>query len=233
MTESANKTSKWPLFITIIMVVAIVSTAFIIYQVINMPVKTMNATGEIIKDALKPNIIYNNAVYSALGQIKKESKIVVQTAEINLIVKKSNTKKVLWDTLDLGTTEVEMRISGNKVQYIITPELLSETNFIFDEQKQEIIIKPPMPLVDEEIVEIQSDPDKIEIKKEIGWARLGNQSGKFLEDAIKKELKAEIINEAKNELRLKEAQKNAAEAIHKILEIHLKKQNSSFKIGIQ
>lgn len=228
-----QKSSKWPLLTTIVILAVITSLTFLFYQFINLPVKTVNATGEIIKDALKPTVIYNNIIYSTLGQIKKENKLVVQTSEINLIIKKSNTKKILWDSFSLGTTEVEMRIPGNKVQYIITPELLSETNFIFDEQKQEIIFKPPLPLVDEEIVEVQTDPEKIEIKKDIGWARFANQSGKYLEDSIKKELKSAIINEAKNDLRLKEAQKNAAEAIKKILEINIKKQNSHYPIQIQ
>ena len=61
-------------------------------------------------------------------------------------------------------------------------------------------IEIPTPVIDEEIVEIQSDPSLIKVRKEIGWGRLESRSGEFLERQIRRDLRSLVIEEGKSNL---------------------------------
>lgn len=229
-TESSKKPKigNWVWALTLFAIVFIVSGTFIVYKLLSIP----EEASKIIKDILKPNIKYETIVQATIGEIKKESKFVVQSTEINLTIEKSTTKTIFWDKLNLGTTVVEMQISGNKVQYILPIDSIATSNFKWDEKTGVVVISVPKPILDEDIVEVQSNPEKIKIKKDIGWARLESNSGKFLEDEIRKSLRSRVIEEGKKQLLLEEAHRNAKEAILEIFKLKMKSENVDFPLRI-
>jgi hypothetical protein len=81
-------------------------------------------------------------------------------------------------------------------------------------------------------VEVQSNPDKIKIKKDIGWARLDKNSGKYLEDEIRKSLRNKVIEEGKKKILLEEAHRNAEKAIIEIFKLKMKSENVDFPLRI-
>lgn len=159
---------------------------------------------------------------TAIGEIKKESKLVVMSTQITVYEKITSEKRVLWGKLNLGTTVVEMRVHGNKVQYVIATQAIRSDSFHWDAKENELVIEVPSPILDEEIIEVQSDPKRIEVHKDIGWARLESYSGKTLENQIRSNLRTLVIQQGKSELLLDKARSHAEatirETVTKILQ---------------
>ena len=152
---------------------------------------------ETAENIIRPErkVTIDSIIYSTIGELKKESKIVVMTGEVNLSVKRSHTK--FFSRLNLGTTVVEVLVPQNKVQYVIPTNAISEESFRWNDETGEVSIEIPTPVIDEEIVEIQSDPSLIKVRKEIGWGRLKSRSGEFLERQIRQDLRSLVIEEGK------------------------------------
>ena len=181
---------------------------------------------ETAENIIRPErkVTIDSIIYSTIGELKKESKIVVMTGEVNLSVKRSHTK--FFSRLNLGTTAVEVLVPKNKVQYVIPTDAISEESFRWNDETGEVSIEIPTPLIDEEIVEIQSDPSLIKVRKEIGWGRLESRSGEFLERQIRQDLRSLVIEEGKgNKLMLEQAKKNAQEVIRELFETFMRKEN--------
>ena len=126
-------------------------------------------SAETAENIIRPErkVTIDSIIYSTIGELKKESKIVVMTGEVNLSVKRSHTK--FFSRLNLGTTAVEVLVPKNKIQYVIPTDAISEESFRWNDETGEVSIEIPTPVIDEEIVEIQSDPELIKVKKDIGW----------------------------------------------------------------
>lgn len=181
---------------------------------------------ETAENIIRPErkVTIDSIIYSTIGELKKESKIVVMTGEVNLSVKRSHTK--FFSRLNLGTTAVEVLVPKNKVQYVIPTDAISEESFRWNDETGEVLIEIPTPVIDEEIVEIQSDPSLIKVRKEIGWGRLESRSGEFLERQIRQDLRSLVIEEGKgNKLMLEQAKKNAQEVIRELFETFMRKEN--------
>ena len=181
---------------------------------------------ETAENIIRPErkVTIDSIIYSTIGELKKESKIVVMTGEVNLSVKRSHTK--FFSRLNLGTTAVEVLVPKNKVQYVIPTDAISEESFRWNDETGEVSIEIPTPVIDEEIVEIQSDPSLIKVRKEIGWGRFESRSGEFLERQIRQDLRSLVIEEGKgNKLMLEQAKKNAQEVIRELFETFMRKEN--------
>jgi len=181
---------------------------------------------ETAENIIRPErkVTIDSIIYSTIGELKKESKIVVMTGEVNLSVKRSHTK--FFSRLNLGTTAVEVLVPKNKVQYVIPTNAISEESFRWNDETGEVSIEIPTPVIDEEIVEIQSDPSLIKVRKEIGWGRFESRSGEFLERQIRQDLRSLVIEEGKgNKLMLEQAKKNAQEVIRELFETFMRKEN--------
>ena len=181
---------------------------------------------ETAENIIRPErkVTIDSIIYSTIGELKKESKIVVMTGEVNLSVKRSHTK--FFSRLNLGTTAVEVLVPKNKVQYVIPTNAISEESFRWNDETGEVSIEIPTPVIDEEIVEIQSDPSLIKVRKEIGWGRLESRSGEFLERQIRQDLRSLVIEEGKgNKLMLEQAKKNVQEVIRELFETFMRKEN--------
>jgi hypothetical protein len=181
---------------------------------------------ETAENIIRPErkVTIDSIIYSTIGELKKESKIVVMTGEVNLSVKRSHTK--FFSRLNLGTTAGEVLVPKNKVQYVIPTNAISEESFRWNDETGEVSIEIPTPVIDEEIVEIQSDPSLIKVRKEIGWGRLESRSGEFLERQIRQDLRSLVIEEGKGyKLMLEQAKKNAQEVIRELFETFMRKEN--------
>ena len=81
-----------------------------------------------------------------------------------------------------------------------------------------LTLRIPAPRLDEDLVEVQSDPGKIEFRTEVGWARFDSRSGQFLRDQAQKELRPAIVREGNSSLYIDKAKMNARESLKKLLE---------------
>lgn len=215
-----KKSNYWPLASAFI--VLILAGTYIFMKFSNDTKESVKGVSDTVKSILETKVSIQYSIMNAIGEIKKESKIVVLSAEISAEAKASSEKSKFF--INLGTTTVEIKADGNKVQYILPTEVITKNSFFYDEKTGALIVKLPRPILDESIVEVQSNPEKIEVKKDIGWARLSSFSGAYLETELKKNLRNSVIQAGNHELLLERAKKNAEEVVLKMLKEILQKE---------
>jgi len=173
---------------------------------------------------------------TTIDKIKLEPKLVVLESEITVTSKRRSNKEwnIFGHQLNLGETVVEMRVPGNKIQYIIHTDKIDKNRITYNKKDNTLTIYIPKPEVDNEIIEVQSDPTKIEIRTSIGWGRFNSYSGKYLEKEIRKNLRKEVYKKAREKSLQNKANQSAIEIIKKLFEKALpKSQKPTLKIKFQ
>jgi hypothetical protein len=69
------------------------------------------------------------------------------------------------------------------------------------------------------MVAIQTDPRFVDLKTDVGWARLDSKSGAYLRESAKTDLRKAVIDEGKRSLandNMEDAQRNAERAIMRL-----------------
>jgi hypothetical protein len=188
------------------MVVAVAAVLLTGYLVVK-------STADFVKGAVVPQYTMYETVLATIGELKKQEKLVVLLENVTVDVELSSDKTYLWDLLDLGRTTVSMKVPGNKVQYYIPAGKIGPNSVRWDEKENKLVLDLPDPVLDTEIIEVQSDPKFYIIRKDIGWARLDSHSGAYLENTIKSRLRDLVIKTARNDLVMEKAKQNADEVV--------------------
>ncbi len=195
----------------------IASGLFVTLRFVEMQARMFVAGKDIITGVLKPSVTIENRIFNALGKIREESKLVVLSTELMVDHEVVSKKRFMWDYYNLGTTRVRMVVPGNRIQYYIDTKMLNEETVKWDAKKRELSLILPDPVLDESIVEVQSDPSKYIIDKEIGWARLNSWSGSSLENYMRKELRNTVIRMGKEEYYIEKARENSERVIKELI----------------
>jgi hypothetical protein len=149
-----------------------------------------------IRDGLRPSVTVRTSVGSQVARLNATPKLVVLTETVDVEVAKSSEKRVLWGLLNLGTTEVRLKAPGNKVQFFIPLKEIKEEDFVYQPATKKVLVRVPAPVLDRQVVDVQSDPAEIEVETKVGWARLSAFSGRSLERQAKEALRQEVLSAA-------------------------------------
>ena len=120
--------------------------------------------------------------------------------------------------MPLGTTTVALRARDNRVQYYVPLTNITKGDFKYDETHKRLVFRVSSPVLDKDLVEVQSDPSKIEVRTDIGWARFDKFSGQFLREQAQRDLRPAVLEEGNNSLYIDKAKINARESLKKLLE---------------
>lgn len=224
----AQKGSTWPIAIAVIAIALVVLAGFIFKTCADQPARLAEGLGK----ATQAQVTINTIIQTSLERLRDESKLVVYTADVAVMVTKFSEKKVLYGKLDLGTTTVRLRAAGNKAQIIVPLNELSKGDFKFDEADNKLLVTLPPPRVDETLVEVQTDPTFYEIETDVGWARLDGYSGDFLREQARRDLRPAVILEASHPRILDEAEESAKEKVGALLEAVVKPLNHNVTVEI-
>jgi hypothetical protein len=221
--------AAWPIAFTLIAIALIALAGFIFKTCVDQPARM----AERIAAATRPQVTVNTVIQTSLERLRKESKLVVYTADVAVMVTKVSDKKVLYGKIDLGTTVVRVRAAGNKAQIILPLDELKEEDIEFNERENKFVVTLPEPRVDETLVEVQTDPTYYEVQTELGWARLDNFSGEFLREEAKRELRGAVIEEAKHPRIIEAAKESGREQIAGLLESVVKPLRPEATVAIE
>jgi hypothetical protein len=214
MSETPQRSSSsWPLAIAAVAIALIALIAFVFKSCAGQS----NEIASAIQGATQPQYNINTVIQTSLERLREESKLVVFTADVAVMVTKFSEKKVLYGKVDLGTTTVRVRAAGNKAQLIVPLNELSSGDFEFDENLRRLTVTMPPPRVDKALVEVQTDPTFYEIETEPGWARLDSFSGDFLRDQARRDLRPAVIAEASHPRIIKMAEESGREKLQALL----------------
>jgi len=215
-TKPAARSSgnAWAIAFAVVAVTAIAAVAFMFRECSPAHVSRTVSSG--LAEAFQPKINVNTVIYTTMSNMVNQSKLVVLSTHINVDLMKSN-EKVVWG-VPLGTTTVTVRALDNVVQYYVPLTNITKADFKYDDVHKRLTVRIPAPRLDEDLVEVQSDPGKIEFRTEVGWARFDSRSGQFLRDQAQKELRPAIVREGNSSLYIDKAKMNARESLKKLLE---------------
>ncbi len=152
----------------------------------------------VVKDTLGPlQKQITDKISTHIGQLQGQNKLIVAESTLDVIIERSEEdvlfKEVDWiPTISRGQSTVKLKLSGNKVQYKVLPADLK-----FDVEVGEVLkkvtIRSKLPVLDEELVEVQSNPDKMQFEKDMGWSHLESGRGEEMLTHIKQTAREEII----------------------------------------
>jgi hypothetical protein len=221
-----QSSSPWAAASVFITMLVLAFLAF--WMIFKTPERIVAQTGKVVSDAavtvakgigsaFQVTVNANTIIGSTIENVRSKAKFVVMTANVEVDLEKSNQKKVLWDYLDLGTMTTRVRALDNQVQYYIDLSQFDRENITFDPQANRVIVEVPEPKLDEEFVDVQSDPAKIQVETAAGWARFDSQSGKHLEEQARRELRKEVIRAGGHVLLREKARQTAIERLSELL----------------
>jgi Protein of unknown function (DUF4230) len=159
-----------------------------------------------------PSTKVTTLLTSAVTELRKTPKLVVLTVMATAHVEKISNKQ-FW-LIDLGTTRVWVKAPG-KLQYVICLDGINTDWFDYRPEDGTIELTVPEPHIDDDMIEI--DPARIEVIKQIGWARTSANSGQFLEQCARQEIMGQLVAAGGSELLHERAKQEAQLAIHQIL----------------
>ncbi len=217
VTDRAGKPVSgpaWPIAFALVAITAIAAVAFIFHEC--SPARMSRTIASGLAQAFQPQVNVNSVVYTTLSNMINQAKLVVLTTQINVDMTKAD-EKVVWG-IPLGTTKVMLRALDNRVQYYVPLTDITKKDFRYDNVHKRLTVRVPSPLLDRDLVEVQSDPAKIEFRTDVGWARFDSRSGQFLRDQAQRDLRPALIREGHNPLYLDKAKTNARESLKKLLE---------------
>jgi hypothetical protein len=157
-------------------------------------------------------------IQTSLDRLRDESKLVVYTANVSVMITKTSEKKALFGKLDLGSTTVRLRAAGNKAQIIVPLKQLAAGDFYYNPDQKKLTVTIPPPRVDESLVEVQTDPAFYELETDLGWARLDSLSGDFLREQARRDLRPSVVAEASDPRIIEKAKESARQKIAALLQ---------------
>jgi hypothetical protein len=111
-----------------------------------------------------------------------------------------------------------MIVPDNRVQYVLDLESVAEKNFDYDERRRVLTFHAPDPILDREMVNVQSDPRQIKIV-EAGTGLYNLE--RLVREPVKNEhlqkIKGHVIREGEKPLYLAAARQSAELQVRKLL----------------
>lgn len=219
-STQSNRGGIWKFALILLLLLAMTcgTIGYVIIQAINAARDIARTPQQVVANlakAFEPRVSVTTIVRTAIGEIQNKPKLVVMTADVDAEVVKARGTE--WGYMYWGTTTVTLRARENRVQYVIPTEKITAKDFYFDNPTRELRIIVPQPMVDPDVVDVQSDPKKIDVKTDLGWAHFDRWSGEPLRQEARHDLRQAVIGAGRHSLLLNQARNNARLQIEKLL----------------
>ncbi len=157
----SNSRTFWPWASMAVIVLAVCGTLYL----------TLTSLSHEVNQLFRPRINVTTILHATINDIRKETKLVVSSAELTPEVVKRETYRVWF--LYLGTTEARVKAPGSRVQYVISLENFGVSNIEQDSEHKTIRVRFPAPRLDETLVEVNFK--NLEEYKASGWSRFNKE----------------------------------------------------------
>jgi hypothetical protein len=154
---------------------------------------------------------------SALGDLQPQGGLLVGWREIDTRVKfdRETTLGVFGYKVPVGSVHVFLDVPGNRAQYIIPSNGPNDEHWNVEAVSESVIMLTlPAPIVNDKVVEVQSDPGKIQVYIDNDWMEHLIPSGGDIDQA-KKLLRQAVIETAQSKPALAEVRIEARQVAAK------------------
>ncbi len=213
--------------------VAIVLSVAIISVVVGCVIVAKSCMDEMggIAGAFLPQVTVRDAIVYAVRGLDPKFELKVGEREVDAIVER--TRETTWVGIPVGTTVTRVKVMGNRVQYIVPLEAVSKEEsweFVGTEQGGALLVHLPAPVVDSNMVSVQTDPKRIEAEVDDQWlANVFVWQGDGVDEA-KHAIREKVVEQASASAFVREVQSEAAPKIEALLQAALQ---NSLRSGVQ
>lgn len=204
-------TPRMALFLVLGIAVLLFALAFFVRTCARAPGEMTSGVANAIREAFRPNVEAKTVLLSTLTKTSREPKLVVLTQHLDVEARVDKTKS-LWG-IELGNYTTRILAHDNRVQYIVRLQALTAEHFEFDSKHSILTIRCPVPEFDEETVDVQSDPNKIEIDQNGTWTKIVLFSGTKEQREAQVQLRPTVVLQAKHDLVQSKARDAARETL--------------------
>lgn len=235
-TSNQGSRFRWPhavALVAIVLAVTFLTCATMGLRSCTGTVEGVVRGAEALANAFRPNVSATTVIDITFTEIRLTPKFVVCTIEMGVEVLESKTTLWVFGSLNMGTTEVRIKASGNKGQYYIPTNRITVKNFEYDNQRSVLTFRVPHPVFDEDVVDVQSDPEKIWIETSVGWASLDSFEGEDVRNKAKSKLRETVIAEGSRKIHQAEVRERARRVLLEFLEPLAKSLKDGVKLEIE
>ncbi|NCB39583.1 MAG: DUF4230 domain-containing protein [Erysipelotrichia bacterium] len=167
---------------------------------------------EAIAEACKTTVVAHNIYSQTLGQLDQTRKLVVHTQDVDIDFNLERPERKFREMIPWGKATVRLKVMGNRVQFYVPLDELSEKNFVYDRRNHRLTIEVPKLKIDRDLVKVQSDPAKIFEEKNGSWMPFGPDVEQLSLEA-RSQLENKVILAANNTLVWGEARRAAQKTL--------------------
>lgn len=124
--------------------------------------------------------------------IKSQAKYVVASQTLTVKLEQAESYTAWW--MYFGTTVAQIRVDDCKVQYVIPTDQIKATDFTYDGKAKTLKVSLPRPVLDQEFLDVPTDPEKWWVYSASAWARFNKDE---VEYAARRALRPELLKFAK------------------------------------
>lgn len=153
---------------------------------------------------------------SSLGELQSHGALVVGWRPINTAVRvdRDRTVGVFGYPIPLGEVHILLEVPGNRAQYIIE----ADNSWAAEEVSTDVVIVTlPPPIVNDKVVEVQSDPSQIRVYIDNDWVEHLIPSGGDIDQA-RRLLRESVIHTAQQPAALAEVRIEARQTVQRLFE---------------
>ena len=207
---AVSRGSEWLKYVSILAALFIVAaTTVALYSI-----TAVRNVAQSASEAFQPKTTYMLLLSGEIGKLKNSPKLVVLTAPLNASVTQE-TKTTVFG-YNVSSAKVEVRAPA-VVQYVLQLKDLNMNDLYYDQLGKRLVVTIPHPTLDQEIVEVESDPSKIQVRTEFGWSPLSLLKGGTVREEAMHHLKDAAIELGRHELLQERADKNAKETVSNLM----------------
>jgi len=209
LTPNAPQPSQFPLWmkcLSILIGLAIVAATTVALYSLSVVKQAAQSAAE----AFHPQTKYITVLSGAIGELNNTPKLVVLTASLNASVTQESITTLFG--VSVGSAKAEVTAPA-KVEYILKLQDLKMDDIYYDELGKRMVVTIPHPMLDTDIIQIESDPAKIQVRTELGWSPLSIFKGGAVREEAMKHLRQSAIELGHHELLRERADKNAKDIV--------------------
>lgn len=232
-TSNQGSRFRWPHAVAAIALVCALALITCFTMALKSCEKAVANPIDRLQEAFHPSVSATTILNTTVTGISRKTKLVVFTVEITSEVTQEEESRWCYGIIYLGTTKVRIRASGNRGQYYIPTGDITVDRFEYDEGRGVLTFRVPHPVFDEEVVDVQSDPSKIEIETSVGWSSLDSFEGEEVRQKAKSKLRQAVIAEGRREIYQAAVRENARKGVLDFLEPLAKSLKDNVRLAVE
>jgi hypothetical protein len=153
-------------------------------------------------------------VHSSVQELQRQSKLVVLSGSITVYVSEHDPPAAFFGVPLGDGADVLVVAPENHFQYVVSLKDLSPADFAVDLFGNKVTVTVPAPVLDEEIVEVQSNPRKIVGMSSLGLLRF---SADNVRELAQRRLRPKVLEQARTKWIEEEARRVAELSLRSLL----------------